>query len=273
MEFKGLLHVHSTYSRDGKYNIQQIREFYKDYDFITITNHYEHCSERFDEIISEIDIQNNKPNSIGKKQLILFGFEYQYNYSHILFIGHKGTMPTNLEKIKALIKEKKPLVILAHPQMKDFELLKKSLIDSVDGFEVYNSLHTDKQCPAFHLLRKLKEMREKKSAMKAFFGEDFHNGVNSDTAIYVTAEKLASTDIIQAMKNGDYYIKNRYFTYYPDGRFIYAGKKFLPLTKSYCIGAVQYLSQKFGKVLSYFPYSSAIKEKLHKLLQLLFGRI
>ena len=151
--------------------------------------------------------------------------------------------------------------------------MKESLINYVDGIEVYNSLHNDKQYPAFHLFRKLKKLRKKNNTIKAFFGEDFHNGVNSDTAIYVTAEKLEEKDILLALKNGNYYIKNKYFTYYPDGRFEYIGRIFFPYMKSFFVEVLQYLNPKVGKVIYYLPYSSRIKQKLYQFLKLFFGRI
>ena len=182
-------------------------------------------------------------------------------------------MPDDLEQIKQVIRQKNPVVILAHPQLKDLQFMEKSLLDFADGFELYNSLHNDRHFPAFHLFKKLRKLQQKNPKLKAFFGEDFHNGINSDTAIYVTADKLEEKEILMALKQGNFYVKNKYFTYYSNGKLVYDGRIIFPYVKSYAVGLLQYASPKFGKVISYLPYNSKIKEKLHRCLKLLFDKI
>lgn len=140
MTVKAVLHIHSAWSYDGKWNLSKIANFFGTlgYDLILTAEH----DRTFDDE-SWVDYQKACLKASTKRTLIIPGMEYSDadNIVHILVWGVSEFLGKNLKTGDLLQKAniKKGICVLAHPGRRNaWQKLEKSWIPLLHGIEIWN---------------------------------------------------------------------------------------------------------------------------------------
>jgi len=201
MIIKGVCHVHSIHSYDGRVSLSKIKELFlkNGLQFVCMTEHTDWMTE--DKVRSFIEeCQKLSDDNF----LIIPGFEFSYGKSHILMIGSDKFISQGDEK-STLLKwaEKTGFVVLAHPHKNNYKIDEtvKSLIDAV---EVWNSQYDGKYAPRFRSFGLLKKLQKEKR-FEAFAGLDFHREEHlGGPILFVNVNTFSNFAILNAIKTGDY---------------------------------------------------------------------
>ena len=162
---KGVYHLHSNYSYDGKHLIKELAELFSEYDFLIITEHSENMTlkkyKKFTEECLQISKKNNKKIIPG----IEFNTDEGYHISGIFIKNYFEQ--TTAEKTIKQIKKQGGISILAHPsKYKNIDIEK---IREIDFVEIWNRVYDGK----YVLNPKNIELMKKLNA-KPIVAIDFH---------------------------------------------------------------------------------------------------
>lgn len=206
MEIKGVLHVHSTYSYDGKESLVALRDFLlsKGVSFCCVTEHTDHLTIEQ----AQLFVQECKVLS-GSQFMFIPGFEVPYKNAHILLIGTEVFLAQIADaQILKTWSAKSVLTVLAHPVRNKFKL-DAVMEEVIDGIEIWNQQYEGKLVPRQRSVRLFKEYRKKNSALLATGGLDFHRKEHFGSPIYaLNVERITSEAILQALKSGEYSFGN-----------------------------------------------------------------
>ena len=207
---KGAIHIHSLYSYDGKKNMEEIKNIYKNkgYNFIILTEHAEKLEDdKFKLFISEC-------KSLSEDNFVIIsGLEFRCgNGLEILGLNiFKKLDVLEQNKLIKLIREMGGLAILAHPHKYNFNL-DRTILKKLNGVEIWNYLYDGKYAPRISSIDLLKSLRKINKNIFAYAGVDFHNVVHTTELIhYVIVNKMNSKEIINSLRLGEFYISNNRF--------------------------------------------------------------
>ncbi len=228
MKIQGVIHMHSTYSYDGKESLFSLRDFLveKGISFCCLTEHTDYMTveqaQRF--------AQECKALSTGTF-LFIPGFEVPYKVNtkgregalgykvnakgregtlwckeaHILLIGTEVFLGQKangemLRKWSAC----SVLTILAHPVRNSF-LLDETMEDVLDGVEIWNQQYEGKRVPRVRSVRLLEKLQKKNPELLATGGLDFHRKDHFGSPLYtLDLPSLTSYGVLEALKKGMY---------------------------------------------------------------------
>ncbi|OGZ34358.1 MAG: hypothetical protein A2Y98_00985 [Candidatus Portnoybacteria bacterium RBG_19FT_COMBO_36_7] len=205
MKIKGFFHIHSIYS-DGQLNLAELKKFFSQNgcSFIFVTEHAEELMyQKGQNFIA--DCQKNSDD----KFLIIPGFEFKYQSSHILIINpSKYYEEPELADSFKKYKNDNCLIIWAHPFFKGRKNIDEQTIGLLDGCEIWNSLYDGKYCPRPSSIRLLKEIREKNSQIFGYAGLDLHRLSHAGgPCLEVEIQAFTRVDIINSLRGGNFIIK------------------------------------------------------------------
>jgi len=208
MLLKGIVHVHSTYSHDGKLTIEEIANICRkhEYDFAIITEHTESMNERkVKELVKEC-----KQNS-DEKLILIPGIELATKEDiHILGIGvKKFSDEKKIEKVIEFIHKSKGIAVLAHPHK--YKKLPKNKFEKLDGIEIWN-FEYEGITPRMSNIKLFKELKKKNKKLFAYSGLDFHRMFHDrDILTFVKTKSFSEKEILTVLKKGEFYTSG-YFT-------------------------------------------------------------
>lgn len=206
MEVKGVVHVHSAYSYDGKESLLSLRDFLvsKGVSFCCVTEHTDYLTIEQ----AQLFVQECKALS-GSQFMFIPGFEVPYSTAHILLIGTEVFLAQKADATTLRTwSDKSVLTILAHPVRNKFKL--DSVMEEViDGIEVWNQQYEGKLVPRQHSVRLFREYQKKNTSLLATGGLDFHRKEHFGSPVYtLDIERITSESILKALKNGEYTFGN-----------------------------------------------------------------
>lgn len=176
MEFRGVLHVHSTYS-DGELTLAELRALGErnGLSFICLAEHDEQLSpERRQEFMNECHARSDE------QFRFVPGFEVQQGDAHVLILG-------------GIVR------ILAHPHRNSFTL------PSCEGVEVWNSQYDGKRFPRWAALRWFRTVVRAHPELHAFGGIDLHRASHlGGPSTIVDIPSLTEDHILSALQGGRY---------------------------------------------------------------------
>ena len=222
MKIKGVIHVHSKYSYDGKESLTSLRDFLlsQGVQFCCLTEHTDKMT--IDQ--ARLFVQECKALS-GSQFLFIPGFEVPYGNAHILLVGCEVFLAqfANAEVLTTW-SSKSALTILAHPVRNRFKV--DATIESViDGIEIWNQQYEGKYVPrvrSCHLFSKLSLTHPNLLAMG---GLDFHRREHFGAPIYtLELEHFSQEMVLRAFKNGEYIFGNDSVQVHAFGSFTGKGK-------------------------------------------------
>jgi hypothetical protein len=202
MILKGAIHVHSTYSYDGKESLRSLREFLleKGITFCCVTEHTDQMTVEN----AQLFVQECKALS-GSQFVFIPGFEVPYKKAHILLVGTEVFLAqkADAETLKTW-SNKSVLTILAHPVRNGFKL-DRIMEEVIDGVEIWNQQYEGKRVPRTRSASLLRKLQRKNSLLLAFGGLDFHRKEHFGSPVFtLEVERVSSDAILHALTDGKY---------------------------------------------------------------------
>ena len=199
--FRGLIHIHTTYSYDGTVSLPDIVHLVKNrrYDFIILTEH----AEDFDD--KKMQLLINECSNVSDDAFIAIpGLEFNINGIHILGIGIENYFQeTEPEELIRKIHENNGLAILAHTV--DYTAIPYAKVKDVDFIEIWNPRYGERLAPSIKSIKILREFQILKKTYNATGGLDLHT-IKDLVPLYqrVFSDRLTRSDILKSLKGGEF---------------------------------------------------------------------
>jgi len=206
-QYKGLLHVHSTYSYDGRHSISEIADFARRrrYDFVAMTEHSDTLTpERVSVLVEECN------QASDRSFLMIPGIEFTCeNDLHLLGLGVAEYTPSRDPlAVSDFIRERGGIAVIAHPIRYQY-LIRNELACRAHGIEVWNGAYDSRFVPNHRSLILLKRLRQHNASLLAYGGQDLHRispGFNVTALIRCTT--LEPALVLRALGAGLFDISN-----------------------------------------------------------------
>jgi len=198
----GIIHVHSTYSYDGKESLGSLKEFLvgKGINFCCLTEHTDYLTkEKAAAMVAEA-------KSLCDENFVFIpGFEVPYKESHILLIGGEEFLGSVADgELLRQWSHKCALTVLAHPVRNQF-VVDDTMLEVIDGVEIWNQQYEGKIVPRTRSMKLLESLKLKKPGRLATGGTDFHRLEHFGPPLYqLEVDELTSSAILEKLKSGDY---------------------------------------------------------------------
>jgi hypothetical protein len=204
-KFRGLIHIHTTFSYDGTLSLRDVVTLAKDkgYDFVILTEHAEDFYDNKMQLLVNDCIQAS-----DESFLVIPGLEFNINNNiHILGIGieeyiNEGDPEVLIKKIH----ENNGLAILAHTIVcKNIPFTK---LKDIDFIEIWNPRYGERLSPSIKSIKNLHEFRNMKNTYYASGGLDLHT-IRDMAPLYqvVFSAQLNQKEILNALKWGEFTTK------------------------------------------------------------------
>lgn len=209
-KFRGLIHIHTTYSHDGTLSLAEFVNLVKSrgYNFIFLTEHAEDFDDKKMEILVNECIKATTDNF-----LVIPGLEFIINGIHVLGIGiEKYINETELGKLIEKIHEGKGLAILAHTV--DYNRIPYPKLKDVDLIEIWNSRYGERISPSIKSIKIMNEFRKIKKTYIASGGLDLHKLEDFiPTYLILFCARLNQRDILNSLRQGEFITTNRFIEF------------------------------------------------------------
>ncbi len=211
MRLKGITHIHTKYSSDGRLTIPDVADLLRWHklQFAILSEHRQDLTGNiFANLISECQTFSDE------QTLILHGVEYEFDKStHILVINSDTLFPSNIT-IKDMLTECRgsgAKSILLHPKRGKF-LYNNALLDLLDGIEVWNTRYDGKICPDPRVVGLVNKLCLINPKAILTLGMDLHLLDRfSHPIMELEADILDKDSIISALINRNCYISGAIF--------------------------------------------------------------
>ncbi len=210
MKLAGYLHVHSTYSYDGKVSLVDLKKGLVDrgVDFVCLTEHTDWLTqEKYQAFFRECQALSDE------KILMIPGLEVSFPDAHIILAGLSEGIDPRLDPAE-LVKQgyaQGAFVVFAHPHRSQFRA-PTGMEPYLHGIEIWNGQYDGKRVPrpaAWGYRDQLAKQRKEKLFVTA--GVDFHRWSHlPGPGLEVEAEERTPQSILQALHAGRYTIAGRH---------------------------------------------------------------
>ncbi len=202
MKITGVMHVHSTYSYDGKESLASLRDLFSSagHSFCFVTEHTDFLTPEN----AALFVQECKALTTGSFVFIP-GFEVPYLNAHILmldssvFLGQKA----DAEMLRQW-SEHAGFTVLAHPVRNNF-VLDEVMEEVIDGVEIWNAQYDGKIVPRTKAVRLYDVLNKKNEKLLATGGLDFHRREHlGSPVVSLETATLTQRDIVATFAEGRY---------------------------------------------------------------------
>jgi len=211
----GIIHVHSTFSRDGLCSIADLAEFARKvgFQFVALTDHAEDLSAedlgRFPQLCRRHS---------DESMVMLPGLEFRCrNDIHLLGIGIACPIQSSDPVTVAThIRAEGGLAILAHPSRSDYRC-PPELWAVLNGIEVWNVGYDGRFVPPMPGFRILQEARRANPSVFGFGGADSH-GLHRPPGVMLQLRGNGelggdATMILRHLKSGQFIVRGKYVAF------------------------------------------------------------
>ena len=199
---RGILHIHSTHSYDGKLSLPELKAFLQERD-ITFACMSEHTDEMTATGAAAFVAECR---ALSDESFVFVpGFEVPYRRAHILQFGSTNFLAQTADEacLTAWSKEA-PFTVLAHPIRNNF-VVDQTMAACLDGVEIWNQQYEGKQLPRTRSATLLRSLRKTNSKLLATGGIDFHRPEHFGSPVTeIEMDTLSETNILQALTAGRY---------------------------------------------------------------------
>ncbi|MBI3802519.1 MAG: hypothetical protein HY282_02000 [Nitrospirae bacterium] len=201
----GALHIHSTYSADGRWPLERCKEVFQQdgYHFLAMTEHAEGLDrEKREAWLSACEALSDR------SFVIIPGLEFSVGPG-IHLLGFGVTRPLRGPSIAALvdqIHEAGGVAVWAHPSPAALNMI-YPCAGTLDGMEIWNGRYHGVQRPSLQLLRGLERLRERHPHFHGFAGIDFHEGDQDRRISVAVASARSGKEILAALRAGQFTIR------------------------------------------------------------------
>ncbi|MFT5037365.1 MAG: hypothetical protein ACI9VM_000945 [Candidatus Azotimanducaceae bacterium] len=250
MDYKGVVHMHSTYSYDAKVSLPDLKQLLVS-EGISFACMTEHTNEMTPESAAAFVTECR---SLSDESFVFVpGFEVPYKdpkVFHVLMIGATEFISSFAQEAELRAwAEVSSLVVIAHPVRNKF-FLDDTLKEVIDGVEIWNQQYDGARVPRIQSYRLLESLREEKPKLLATGALDFHRVEHLTYPRYdMTLQELTEEAIITALKKGDCTFGNSNHSISPKGTWSGAGKLSVRMT-SFLSTQIIYLSKRISKILA-----------------------
>jgi len=219
---RGIIHVHSHFSRDGLCSIADLAAFAREsgFQFVGLTDHAEDLSPPDFEALR----QECKEHS-DELCVMIPGLEYRcMGDIHILGLGIAHDISTDdpvvvASKIKAL----GGIAVLAHPGRNGYQC-PRELFQALNGIEIWNAEYDGRFVPPLANLRLLQEARGGNPAVWGFGGADLHGidrppGVELQLRVIDGKMEVDAQIILLHLRLGRFTVRGRYVGFHAQTQF------------------------------------------------------
>jgi len=215
MEYvKGLAHVHTRFSYDGKLSLKQLADFClrKGFNFVLLSEHWKNLTPvRMERLVQQC-YQFSRADLllVPGLELELFGNKRV----HLLAYGIKS-IPVGGTAIEIIahIHRQKGLAVMAHPSSQRYTWVKEFGAE-LDGIEIWNATYDSRYLPSVRSIRLFSKLRRVNPSLVALAGLDMHN-LSEFRGLYleVLCSQLSTEGLIASIRTGNFRIRNRFLTY------------------------------------------------------------
>jgi hypothetical protein len=207
---RGIIHVHSTFSYDGKHSLEEIAEMARKrgHDFVGIT---EHSNTLDDDKMAAMVEECRRVSS--PQCLIIPGVEFTCeNNLHLVSVGvERYTAEKRPGEVARFVQEQGGVAVVAHPVRYQYRI-PTEMLPHLDGIEIWNAGYDGRFIPNDRSIRLVADLRRTTPSLFAFAGQDLHRIQNyRHVSLTLQCADFTRQGIIQALKAGDFCMENRYF--------------------------------------------------------------
>lgn len=214
----GVLHVHSTYSRDGRDPPEKLREFAlaRGIGFVGLTDHAEDLSpDRFERLADHCRAVSDD------RVLILPGLEYRFaghDGLHLLAIGlRRWIAPATPAEFAREVPAAAGFTIMAHPVLHRYRI-PDEVAAAIDAIEVWNAAYNTRYLPDPRALRLLGRVRRRRPEVVGIAGLDQHDSRN-DRETRVVLFDPDAPDPLAELRAGRFYNRGQTMRFSSRGAF------------------------------------------------------
>lgn len=204
---KGVFHVHSTFSHDGKCSLPQIAGLCREkrFRFAMIT---EHAEDFEGQSKMQSFIEECRAVSTREQVLLVPGLEFgfkEYPKLHLLGIGlSKLIFPADIERTIDEIHQQGGLAVIAHPT-RNRHFIPEHIMGQLDGIEVWNAAYDSRYMPHYKSMKLFTSVKRFNPDLKSYCGLDFHRAQDlKGISITVTGDFSCWEDLIGLFKKGSF---------------------------------------------------------------------
>jgi PHP domain len=208
---RGIVHVHSVYSYDGKNTLEQIAALgrQRGYDFIGVTEH----SDTFDRAKMAAFVAECR--GLSDPSLILIpGIEFSCaGRLHLLALGidqfSDAKDPVELTKF---IQGQGGLAVVSHPSRYGYQI-PSPLVAVMDGVEVWNASYDSRFVPDRKVVELWRTLKRDNEALTGFGGQDLHHiaPIRHVTLVLPNGgPELTSVAVLGQLRHKAFFISNGY---------------------------------------------------------------
>lgn len=265
-KLNGVLHLHTTYSYDGKLSLDELKGFLVEHNvqFALITEHTDEMTkDAGEEFIAACREKSDE------RIVLVPGFEVPYGGRHILMVGAHRFVRGGIDNTSDDIREWRnavELAVFAHPHRNDFSV-DRTMEEILDGIEVWNSQYDGKFTPRFKSLALLRRLERRGKKMRAYAGLDLHREEHEGgPRIAIENIGLSYGDIMNALKNGRYTLEKGKVFVSSEGNVL-GNILFLRVKSLFFIGIVSFLKRvsRYTKALG-IPVPQKLRRRIRSKL-------
>lgn len=197
---KGVSHVHTTYSFDGKLTPTELHTFFAErgMQFVLLSEHIESLD------AAGINSLVEECGRVSNRQCVLVpGIEV--DDVNLLIFGIREVPPYDtIDDLIRILRGQGALFVYAHPVKK--HAVPPSVMEMIEGFEVWNTRYDGKLMPRQSNLSLFQNLLCEKQHLHPLVGLDFHKP--SDYArVFMEVDCRLPTDALSAIRAGRYSLR------------------------------------------------------------------
>lgn len=209
---RGIVHVHSDFSRDGLCSIAELAAFARasGLRFVGLTDHAEDLSSDDMKQLRQLCEEHS-----DESLLMLPGLEFRCSGDiHILGLGITDAIASvDPITVASQVQRLGGIGILAHPDRNGYHV-SKDLCGVLNGIEIWNVGSDGRFVPPVRALHLLRESRDRNPAIAAFGGVDLH-GLDGLPAVNLELQlkgssRLDAQTLLDLLLSGRFAIRGRY---------------------------------------------------------------
>ncbi len=208
--FRGILHVHSTFSYDGRHSLDEIAAMAKQrgYHFVGMSEHSDTLDEEKVANLVAACQRVSTPDC-----LIMPGIEFTCDDNlHLVSVGiQRYTDLKNPAAVAQFVRNNGGVAIVAHPVRYRYQI-PEDAVPFLDGIEVWNAGYDGRFVPNHRSLALVAQLRRQNPRLAAFGGQDLHRILEyGHVTLSVTGPDLTREGILGALREGRFTTSNGYF--------------------------------------------------------------
>jgi hypothetical protein len=197
----GIIHVHSSYSADGRDSLAEIRDFALDRGirFVGLTDH----AEDFD--VGRFAAYQRECAQLSDERVILYpGLEFRfagYTGLHLLALNLRCWIePATPEAFVSDVTGLCDLTVAAHP-IAFHHVIPDAVAERIGAIEVWNAAYNTRYLPDLRAIRLFRSIHSRRPDIVALSGLDQHDASN-DRELRITVPNVAGVSPFQLIKEG-----------------------------------------------------------------------